>query len=94
MVKQRTLATDLSRRLGLVKSSFRSNPCSFGSNPVKCEQFPVKSEQFFSQDCGSNPPTYLPVSSQLLVLTAPCVLQRFTSVDSLLTEVDSLKPAL
>ena len=30
MVKQKTLATDLSRRLGLVKSSFRSNPSVFG----------------------------------------------------------------
>ena len=29
MVKQKTLATDLSRRLGLEKSSFRSNPSSF-----------------------------------------------------------------
>ena len=59
MVKQRTLATDLSRRLGLVKSSFQSNPSSF-----------------FSWNCGSNLPTYMLVSSQLFVLTAPwnCVI--------------------
>ena len=53
MVKRKTLATDFSRRLGLVKSDFRSNPSSFRSNP----------SSYFSWNCGSNLPTYLHVSS-------------------------------
>ena len=63
MVKQKKLATDLSKGLGLVKSSFRSNPSSF-----------------FSWNCGSNLPTYMHVSSQLFVLTAPSFFFFFRSL--------------
>ena len=66
MVKKKTLATDLSRRLGLVKNSFRSNPSVFGQIRSNASSFQSNPSSFFSWNCGSNLPPL-----QLFVLTAP-----------------------
>ena len=64
VVKQKTLATDLSRsetRLGEKQFPIKSE--RLWSNPVKCEQFPVKSEQFLFLELWLKS-TYLPAYVQ------------------------------